>query len=188
MKLTGHLIVLLVAVAAFSIPAQSDTLNLHQILNQQIMEAMQKKHDSLLGNKIEAEKKAVSEDKSAIPETVKEAAAVENNSFILKLAVLGFAALAVFSFILFKRVKKADKGGSNDLKRNIKLLREEKLACKENPALKKTRVSLGREKIEFDDNKISAAARNLKISKGELYLAAKLKQKAAGSINMSKAV
>ncbi|MFH1194305.1 MAG: hypothetical protein V1720_01255 [bacterium] len=101
-----------------------------------------------------------------------------SKSEILKAFILLEAALLASLFIMWRRKNKSSDSQFNlKLKKNIRLLREERLATIDDSRLSKIRTRLNAQPIKVDDlgREIITKARKYSISKGEVHLAAKLK-------------
>ncbi len=100
----------------------------------------------------------------------------KNNILPIILFIAGNVILTGSVVIYYLRKKKG-KPNSKELKRNIKLMREEKIGSFDNPKL--TKVRTGLLKMQFKPDRegivISTLAKKLSISKGEVHLAAKMK-------------
>lgn len=94
-----------------------------------------------------------------------------------KVAILSGAAVIAIGFISFRRIKFSKKSGVNKLKKNINLMREEKFVRSTDKKLSQLRSKLrmNAEYFSMKENSVSAKAKGLNISKGELMLAAKIK-------------
>lgn len=165
---------------AYPLFAEEDSVDTSapSLISLQVMQSRQKKHEELLGNKIENNLSAVGIKKNK----VKSAEIESSNGIIAKLILLASASAIMFLFVFIRRIKMVKTDGSNELKKNVKLMREEKVIWLNDPKLKKTRVRIGRDKIKFNTDKVAQLARQLNISKGELQLAARLRQTAPGNV------
>jgi hypothetical protein len=96
----------------------------------------------------------------------------------IKLAIIGAFSCIAF-FVVFVRRKKIslDKTKKNDIKDSIKLIREEKVKDKKNKSLSFVRNKLigSTSTLQLSSDSVSKHARELNISKGEIYLAARIK-------------
>ena len=96
------------------------------------------------------------------------------NSIGWKLLVIAVTALAAAGVIVYRRMKQKNNKDESSLKKNIKLIREEKVIRKDlNPYLmqirKQLKDSAGRGGI--DDKVVTETARKLRISREEILLA-----------------
>ncbi len=102
----------------------------------------------------------------------------KNKTFYAIIFVLLEIALLTKLYMKWKeRKRKTIRIPATDLKENIEKLRLEKIIRKNNEKVEALRRNLGQGKITFDvkKNNLTKLAKELSISKGELYLAAKLK-------------
>ncbi len=161
--------------------AQEDSVDTSapSLISLQVMQSRQKKHEEILGNKIENNLPAVIRTENK----VKSAKIESSTGSTAKIILLASASAIVFLFVLVRRIKLVKTDGSSALRKNVKLMREEKVIRLNDPKLKKTRVRIAREEIKFNTDKVAQLARQLNISKGELQLAARLRQTALGSVN-----
>ncbi len=100
-----------------------------------------------------------------------------NTNIVLKIAFLLTVSLIAFTVILIRRKSKPKEEFGTTLKKNIRMLREEKIEFSINPELKMMRKRLIRDpSLNFSSrDSISQIARELNISKGELMLAARIR-------------
>ena len=97
---------------------------------------------------------------------------------MIKIIILGSATLFAVIFISFRRMRKGHKNSdSRNLKDGIKLMREEKVYWKKDEKLSgiRTKLSSSPSSFHLTNESISKNARDLKIAKEEIYLAARLK-------------
>lgn len=97
---------------------------------------------------------------------------------LIKIFLLVDAALVAFLFLIWRRRKeRIAKELKAKFKSNIKKLREERIKGKEDERLNNLRKNLQAHPIcsNLTDNSVSTQAKKLNISKGEIYLAAKIK-------------
>ena len=160
-----------------------DTVSIRDLVQQQIDKALEKQS-------MQATLPAAEAGINIIPQTVKNAPVSNPVISIVKnlpLHILVFAS-ASFLVILTLLIRRASltvkKRSSRRLKNKISSLREEKVFVKENPRLKEERVKLRNHKTIYNvsEKHISKLARELKIAKGELLLAYRLKQYETGKI------
>ncbi|MBZ0199487.1 MAG: hypothetical protein K8H86_06440 [Ignavibacteriaceae bacterium] len=161
--------------------AQEDSVDtsVPNLIIMQVMETRQIKHDRLLGEKIKNTLPVVTPKENK----VKSAKIESSGGITTKFILLASASVVVFLFVFIRRMKLTKNSGGNVLRKNVKLIREEKIIRLNDPRLKKTRVRIARNEINFNYNEVSQLARQLNISKGELQLAARLKQGVHGRVN-----
>ncbi|MCL5030687.1 MAG: hypothetical protein M1480_16870 [Bacteroidetes bacterium] len=97
---------------------------------------------------------------------------------MIKIIILGSATLVAVIFISFRRMRSGHKNSNKrDLKNGIKLMREEKVFGKNNEKLSgiRTKLSNSPSSYQLSNESISRNARDLKIAKEEIYLAARIK-------------
>ena len=97
---------------------------------------------------------------------------------MIKIIILGSATLFAVIFISFRRMRKGHKNSdSRNLKNGIKLMREEKVYWKKDEKLSgiRTKLSGSPSSYQLTNESISKNARDLKIAKEEIYLAARIK-------------
>ncbi len=107
----------------------------------------------------------------------------------IKVLILVFASIIAASVVFIRRKKYSKKFAANQtLKNNIKLLREERIFVKQSPKLSNVRNSLGRSPSLYNNGResILKIAKELNISQGEIYLAAKIKAHELGSAYLTK--
>lgn len=104
---------------------------------------------------------------------------------IFRIIILALISVILLSFVFLRRAKIREKLVSKEFRENIRLIREENLRKPLDYTLTPVRKSL-LEKIEscFEDKTISALARKLNISKGEILLANNIKSYAS-AINVA---
>jgi hypothetical protein len=175
------------------IPSNGETsnINISSIVAAQIKQAHKKQLD-------ERQKK-----KTAVAQTLKvKPVKAETHSLItlpnffnklsdtgMKVLILLFASIIAASVVFIRRKKYSRKSTTNQtLKNNIKLLREERIFVKQNPKLSDVRNSLGSSPSLYNNGResILKVARELNISQGEIFLAAKIKAHELGSAYLTK--
>jgi len=172
---------MLIVIFSTDVSPKTDTLFVENIINLQVMETRQKKHDELLGNKIE--NKLHAEAKSTTCSNKEKEAAESSSSLTTKITILASASAGLFLFVFVRRKKLTGSDDTKKLKENIKMIRQEKVFRLNDTKMKKTRILIANEGLHFNNNNVSQVARKFHISKGELQLAARLMQKAPNTIN-----
>lgn len=110
-------------------------------------------------------------------ETGKVLAFLQNNSIEAKAAILFSFSTIVFSFVAVRRIKKRKRAHTNDLKKNIQLMREQKFIKPIDPKLKKLRTNLFLTSRYLEDNSsLSNTARKYNIAKTELIIASRFRK------------
>ena len=163
--------------------ASADSVSLSQIVASQIAAARQKQiSDSLEAAKAPAVKTEAppAQNIGIAGELLERARSIyyENTDIVLKTAFLLAVSIVAFIIILLRRRKSRPKElQETSLKKNVRMLREEKMEFNINPELKMMRKRLLHDpSINFTSrDSISRTARELNISKGELMLAASIK-------------
>lgn len=99
-----------------------------------------------------------------------------------KIGFLILFSISIFSYIAIRRKKISGSNGNNILKKNIKLMREEKFIKPIDPKLKKIRTSLclTSKNLNASERDITDTAKKYNIAKSELLLAAKFNKQTAG--------
>jgi|GEM_PF-2609474 len=100
-----------------------------------------------------------------------------SDDLLIKFFILGSAVIISSFFILFRRLRRSRMSINSELKNNIKLLREEKIFRKKDNKLSVVRNKLASLSIPYklSDFEVTQKAREMNISKEEIYLAAKIK-------------
>lgn len=101
-----------------------------------------------------------------------------SETILIRLFLLVDVILVAFLFVIWRRRKeRINKELKAKFKSNIKKLREERIKGKEDERLKALRKNLQAHPIcgNLNDSSVSSQAKKLSISKGEIYLAAKIK-------------
>jgi len=155
----------------------SDTLKISELVEKQIQSAREKQlqfNDNSAGHLISVPDK----EKSEIEQVHKGS----GYSFIqdqpLHIQLFGICTIAVILFVLIRRsVFILKRKLRHEQKEKIQLLREEKITSSLSPKLRHSRKGLRNSEvvIKGSEKNISRAAKDLKIAKGELVLAARLK-------------
>jgi len=181
MKNISAILFMLTVIFSADVFPQIDTLFVENIINLQVMETRQKKHDELLGNKIET--KLLAEAISTADSTKEKEAAESSSSLTTKITILASASAGLFLFVFVRRKKLTGSDDIKNLKKNIKMIRQEKVFRLNDTKMKKTRTLIANEGLRFNLNNVSQVARQFHISKGELQLAARLMQRESNTIN-----
>ncbi len=152
--------------------ASADSVNLQEIVRQQI-EAAKLKNSA-------AEQSEVYKASGPV-ELLPVQTEANNNIFskipLQRLIFLTGSVLIISALVLRRTLISLKQKSSKELKTNIAALREEKVAIRRNLKLSDIRKKLRGRKSIFDasDTQISKLAKQLKVSKGELLLASRLK-------------
>jgi len=102
---------------------------------------------------------------------------LQNNSIETKVVILFFFSTIVFSFVAVRRINKKNRTQTNDLKKNVQLMREQKFIKPIDPKLKKLRTNLFLTSRYLEDNSsLSNTARKYNIAKTELILASRFRK------------
>lgn len=146
-------------------------VNVKEIVEQQISEAKKKMEKQNLLNT----------DIMTLPKEQKTESLLgklDINSIETRALVLSGFSILVFSFVAVRRYKKKDRPDTNQLKKNIQLMREEKFIRPIDPRLKKIRTNLflNSRYLNEDCNSLSNTARRYNIAKTELILASRFKK------------
>jgi hypothetical protein len=159
----------------------ADGVVIRNLVQEQIIIAKEKEQKSLIFN----------------PEIISEAAAeniaINNNEFSLiayfenipsNFILFFFGAVGIIILTVIKRSTKTDNNSHKKLVKNISAIRTETPIVVKNSRLISLRKKLVKQKnLQLNNGNFSSVARELKISKGELILAARLQSKQA--INIS---
>ena len=168
------------------ISAGTDSINISQMVQAQIDAARQK--DLAERNKpvkqaiVTAENHPVQSSTSFITDIRSKIPL--SDDMLMKLSIIGTASALASGIIITRRKRGRKKSVKHDLKTNIKLLREEKIYGKPDGKLSSIRNKLvnAPSTYELSNKAVARNARELNISKEEIYLAARIK-----SHEMSKA-
>ena len=160
-----------------------DSVSIRDLVQQQIDKALEKQS-------IQAAPPVSEAGINVIPKTVKIAPASNPLISIVKslpvhiMAFVSASFLVILTVLIRRAIMTVKKRSSRRLKNKISSLREEKVFVKENPRLKGERVKLRNHKSIYNvsEKHISKLARELKIAKGELLLASRIKQYETGKI------
>jgi hypothetical protein len=155
-----------------------DTLKISELVEKQIVSAKEKQLLLQLSKDNNVYKPILVKEKLKIDQVHNTSV----NSFIqnqpLHIQLFGLCAIAVILFVLIRRLgfilKRRSKQAQKD---KIQMLREEKIKSSPQPKLQFSRRSLRNSELVLkgSEKHISRTAKDLKISKGELVLAARLK-------------
>ncbi len=171
--------------------AGSDSINISQIVQQQIDAARKKQLEEQQKASLNVVLKA-RENKAGGVEyffaNLRKSIPLSDD-LLMKFSILGSAAFLASLFIFMRRFRGRKKSAKTDLKRNIKLLREEKIFSKKDKKLSglRTKLSGAPSTYELSNRAVARNARDMNIAKGEIYLAARIKshemKKAGGRKN-----
>lgn len=192
-------IITLFVLTTFAQSDLSSSVDVKQIVRQQIEEARKKE---LEASTAEKEEKVIPKEKknieAAIPEVHKQAQKngedvftktsnfITNNPGVIKYAIIIFFSIIVTSFVAVRRVKLNKKPAvGNDFKTNIKLVREEKFIKPIDPDLKKIRTNLclTSRYLNTSDQFVTETAKKLNLAKTEIMLAAKFSRNQSAIYN-----
>jgi len=153
---------------------QVDSSNIvKELVRQQIMMAKEKQNrliaeNSVVPNTIKPETEAISDSKPEISASI--------SSVGIKLGIILFASLVAFGIIVVRRRKIRMLNKRNELKANIKKIRNEQLVVSIDPRLKAIRKKLVLNSSYLNKNEKNKFARENKLAPSEISLAEKLKQ------------
>lgn len=152
----------------------SDSVDVRALLQSQIDIAREKEKEEEL--KINQSNSRITSNEIKTPPKNLSSFDLFSNILFIKAGVIMLFAVSTFSYIFFRRRRIRNKKDFNKIfKKNINLIRAEKLFSKEdNPALNSLRNQLV-ENESITSRSISSKAKELHISKGELILASKIK-------------
>jgi hypothetical protein len=155
-----------------------DTLKISELVDKQIVSAREKQLQLQLSKDNNVYKSILVKEKLKIDQVNNTSV----NSFILNqplhIQLFGICSIAVILFVLIRRLGFILKRKSKQAQRDkIQMLREEKIKSSPQPKLQFSRRSLRNSELVLkgSEKHISRTAKDLKISKGELVLAARLK-------------
>lgn len=103
---------------------------------------------------------------------------VPDNGYIWKILVILTASAIIFGYVIYRRyAKMAVPKKKSNIKKNVTILREEKVGSKQNPYLKQIRTNLlaTAGQGELSEEAITNAARKLRISREEILLANRIR-------------
>ena len=160
--------------------AVSDSVNIRSLVQEQIQKALLNQSQSAHASVNAVQQK----EKATVPVKPEEqlsgmaviAGMILNQPLQYKIFELG--SLLIVGFVLLRRlIQTIKKKSLNALKAKISLLRNEKVLAKQDPKLQLVRKQLSNNELIFNksEKQISKSAKELKISKGELLLAARLR-------------
>lgn len=151
-----------------------DIINIKELVDQQIreiQEAEAKKNNEAGSVLISDNPKT--ENAEIIP-AIKEEAPLIKDIYIKIIIGIETILLLFIIYFWYKKKSKEQKSEFSDLKKNIRRLREEKIGGLLDNTLTKVRSGLILQVANIDSRNITAHAKKLSISKGELHLAAKI--------------
>lgn len=153
----------------------NNEINVREIVQQQIDNARKRESKAkvyLLAEKNDAVKQNVNTTSQFFADDVT----------LQKIGFLILFSISIFSYIAIRRKKISGSNGNNTLKKNIKLMREEKFIKPIDPKLKKIRTSLclTSKNLNASERDITDTAKKYNIAKSELLLAAKFNKQTAG--------
>jgi hypothetical protein len=156
----------------------SDTLKISQLVEKQIQSAREKQLQSRLSNDHSVSQSIVVNEK----QNIKKVRVVSGYSFIqnqpLHIQLFAMCSIAVIIFVLTRRLGFIIRRKSQiALKGKIQMLREEKITYSPRNNLHNSRRNLQKSDLALrgSEKQISRTAKDMKIAKGELILAAKLR-------------
>lgn len=160
--------------------SKTDSVNIRQLVADQIEQARKKQITMESLPKVAVSPAISTGNYETVKKYLNNMPGYLNASFdmVMEISLMGIISIlaALLIFLIRGHHKKRIKTRKT-LKDNIKLLREEKLFVKNNPRLSKIRNELGKSPATYNysKEKISNAAKDWNISKGEILLAAKIK-------------
>ena len=101
----------------------------------------------------------------------------ELNKNYANLIIFVFGSLLILGFVVGRRLIKVSAGSKKKMKKAINIIRDEKPVSIQNKKLNEMRKKLSESEGIYDisEETVSGKAKNLKVGKGELILAAKIK-------------
>ncbi len=163
-----------------STTAVGDSVNIREIVQAQIQKALDKKDQSYsISTAANVQNTSPAESTSAVEQpSVTEQILLLIWHQPLHLKIFEIGSILVIFFISFKRLSELYRNKSlHALKEKIALLRSEKVLSKQDPKLQLVRKQLSSKDAVFNqsEKQFSKMAKELKIAKGEMLLAARLK-------------
>ncbi len=164
-----------------TVAADTDSVNISQMVVAQINAARekQKQSQSISDSQIQnVTSNAELQSSPGFLDEVKKQLSISDDT-LLKIAILSSASFLAMIIILIRRRKlRLVQPPDNDLRDNIKLLREEKIKIQGNSKLSSVRNRLADSSPAYNltNDAVSNSARKLNISKEEILLAQKLKR------------
>ncbi len=157
------------------VQAKNDSVNISELIEKQIAAAHQKELEKK-NQPQAAVKKAVAAPKPEIKKIIKEEKTSEA-SMTLNYILFIVGASGIMFYFMFKNVLFTGRRSNSALKKNIKLLREEKLIVKSKEKKNNPRTKLVEETSQMasKDKDLPQIARERNISQGEILLAARIK-------------
>ena len=156
----------------------TDSVNISQMVQAQIEAARKKQLEQQSQSSLPVVLKA-KENKAGEETTFAEMRKMIplSDNLIMKFFILGSAGFLASIFIFIRRLQSKKKSVNCDLKKNIKLLREEKIFSPKDKKLSglRTKLAGAPSTFELSNKAVARNAREMNIAKGEIYLAAKIK-------------
>lgn len=160
----------------------NDSVNISQLVKAQIDLARKKENERQSKSKITVQEKPVQKKVNERRELLASVSSILaiNRDLLIKIIVLAGAFILLMFLVLLRRkkIKKTIVKHVPNLKENISLLRQEKLIKVEVPQQKSFRSKLATNAGDLirDDEQLSNSAKEFKVSKGELMLAARIRK------------
>ena len=153
-----------------SISTTKDSVNVHQLVQDQINKVQENQKTSTVKPENSNWETPNKEDLSTNSNSI-------NSGIKYKIFAIILAMIISFIYLVLKRKKITKKKNHKSLKNNISSLRTEKPIIRERDELSTIRTNLKKNAVFLSpqEREISKSAKELKIAKGELYLAAELK-------------
>lgn len=185
MKKLIPLIIILFAFFSLNVFAQENNIDVKELVKKQVQIAKEKaekerktqvksNYDKQVDqSKFVIENNAV-KNESVIPDLIS-----NPTSFVLSFIMLDGLGILFILFIILKRKKKEKEQIKNTIfRRNVKSIRENRIPDREKDLLSNLRKKIVSALVttKIDDYVITNAAREYSISKGEIYLATKIKE------------
>lgn len=185
MKKLIPIFIILFAILSLNLFAQDNNIDVKELVKKQVQIAKEKAEkerkaqaksnsdNQVDQSKIVTENNVVQNEK-VIPDLIS-----DPTSFVLSFIMLDGLGILFILFIILKRKKKEKEQLQNTLfRRNVKSIRENRIPDREKDILSNLRKKIVSALVttKIDDYVITNAAREYSISKGEIYLAAKIKE------------
>ena len=158
----------------------SDSVNIRSLVQEQIQKALQNQTESVItsASNVQPEEKTTT---TVNPEEQSSNTGIVASMIFgqpIQYIIFELGSLLIVGFIVLRRIiQSIQKKSLNAFKAKISLLRNEKVLAKQDPKLQMVRKQLSNNDSIFNKSEkhISKRARELKISKGEFLLAARLR-------------
>lgn len=154
--------------------ARNEEPNEIQLLVQRQIEEAKKKNLMATSKKEEVKPDPKPAEVKPVVKPVEEESFIE--SYLIKGAIMLVASAGVFVWLLKRKTKLEKLQKQNQLRKNIKLMREEKFIKEIDPKLKEIRTKLTLTSVVLnEEKKATAAARKSQIGKEEILLASRIR-------------